>query len=122
MRRIYTDVAHSVLQCYGQGGAGNAHITVVHGVCACVCAGLYLFHENAINDAGTAVGYATAHEELEAGASAVGAVLRNSLGTPVGAISFGGPTSRLTPRRVKSLAQELVTVAERLASLLHAME
>jgi DNA-binding IclR family transcriptional regulator len=67
-------------------------------------------------------GYATAHEELEAGASAVGAVLRNSLGTPVGAISFGGPTSRLTPRRVKSLAQELVTVAERLASLLHAME
>jgi DNA-binding IclR family transcriptional regulator len=67
-------------------------------------------------------GYATAHEELEAGASAVGAVLRNSLGTPVGAISFGGPTSRLTRRRVKSLAQELVTVAERLASLLHAME
>ena len=67
-------------------------------------------------------GYATAHEELEAGASAVGAVLRNSLGTPVGAISFGGPTSRLTPQRVKSLAQELMTVAERLASLLHAME
>jgi len=67
-------------------------------------------------------GYATTNEELETGASAVGVVLRNSLGTPVGAISFGGPTSRFTPQRVKSLAQELVAVAARLAPALQSME
>ena len=67
-------------------------------------------------------GYATAHEELEAGASAVGTALRSSLGTPVGGISLGGPTSRFTPEHVSSLAQELVRVAERLAPSLHAMQ
>lgn len=64
-------------------------------------------------------GYATAMDEIEAGASAVSAVLRNSLGTPIGAISLGGLTSRLTPRRVKSLGNELATVAARLAPLIH---
>ena len=67
-------------------------------------------------------GFATSCEELEAGASAVGVVLRNSLATPVGAISLGGPTSRLTSQRIQSLAQELITVAGRLATSLHAME
>jgi IclR family acetate operon transcriptional repressor len=67
-------------------------------------------------------GYATACEELEAGASAVGTVLRSSLGQPLGAISLGGPTSRLTTQRIKSLVRELVTVAERLAESLHTME
>jgi len=67
-------------------------------------------------------GYATAAEELEAGASAVAVVLRNSLGTPLGAISLGGPTSRLTSQRIQSLAQELVAVSERLVESLHTME
>jgi DNA-binding IclR family transcriptional regulator len=67
-------------------------------------------------------GYATAHEELEAGVSAVGTALRSSLGTPVGSLSLGGPTSRFTPEHVSSLAQELVSIAERLAPSLHAMQ
>lgn len=67
-------------------------------------------------------GYATASEEVEAGASAVGAVLRNSLGTPLGAISLGGPTSRLTSQRIQSLAQELVAVSEMLVESLHTLE
>ncbi|MCP4895734.1 MAG: IclR family transcriptional regulator [bacterium] len=67
-------------------------------------------------------GYATANEEIEVGASAVGTVLRNSRGTPVGAISFGGPTSRFTPTRVRSLAQDLLATAARLAPSLHSME
>jgi DNA-binding IclR family transcriptional regulator len=67
-------------------------------------------------------GYATASEELEAGASAAAAVLRDSLGTPVGAISVGGPTSRLTPGRLDELGEELAAVAARLASFLHQVE
>ncbi len=67
------------------------------------------------------LGYATAIEEIEVGASAVGTVLRDSHGTPVAAISLGGPTSRLTARRVKTLARELMTVAARLAPELHSM-
>jgi len=67
-------------------------------------------------------GYATASEEIELGASAVGTVLRNALGNPVGAISLGGPTNRLTPRRVDSLGRDLVAVAARLAPLIHTMD
>ena len=64
-------------------------------------------------------GYATAHEELEEGASAVGVVLRNAQGTPLGGISLIGPSSRFTSERVPPLAQELVTLATRLADSLH---
>ena len=64
-------------------------------------------------------GYATAHEELEEGASAVGVVLRNAQGTPLGGISLIGPTSRFTSERVQVLAPELVTLAGRLAASLH---
>jgi len=64
-------------------------------------------------------GYATAHEELEEGASAVGVVLRNAQGTPLGGISLIGPTSRFTSQRVQMLAPELVTLAGRLARSLH---
>jgi DNA-binding IclR family transcriptional regulator len=53
---------------------------------------------------------------------AVGAVRCNSLGTPLGAISLGGPTNRFTSTLVDSLGRELVTVAERLAPLIQAME
>jgi len=66
-------------------------------------------------------GFATATEEIEAGASAVGAALRTSLGTPVGGISLGGLTSRLKPRRMNTLGRELAAVAARLAPLVHTM-
>ncbi len=66
-------------------------------------------------------GFATATEEIEAGASAVGAVLRNSMGTPVAAISLGGLTGRLKPRRMHTLGRDLATVAARLAPLVHTM-
>lgn len=66
-------------------------------------------------------GYATAYDEIEIGASAVGTVLRDAYGTPVAGISFGGPTSRLTAGRVKDLARELMAVAARLAPRLHSM-
>jgi DNA-binding IclR family transcriptional regulator len=66
-------------------------------------------------------GYATVREELEAGASAVGVVLRDSMRAPVGGISFGGPTSRFTSKRVKALAQELMAAAKRLAPTIHSM-
>lgn len=64
-------------------------------------------------------GYATTAEELEIGASAVGTVLRNAIGTPVGAISLGGPSSRLTSERMESLGRELIAAARRLAPLIH---
>ena len=67
-------------------------------------------------------GYATASEEIEAGASAVGAVLRNALGRPVGGISFGGPASRFTARHVRSLGRELAASAAKLAPLIHTMD
>ncbi len=67
-------------------------------------------------------GFATATEEIEAGASAVGAVLRNSLGAPVAAVSLGGLTSRLKPRRMKTLGRDLAAVTARLAPMLHTME
>jgi DNA-binding IclR family transcriptional regulator len=67
-------------------------------------------------------GYATADEELEVGASAVGAALLDSMGTPVGAISVGGPTSRLSPNRLTELGKELAQVAKRLTPYLHRVD
>lgn len=67
-------------------------------------------------------GYATASEEIEAGASAVAAVLRNALGNPVGAISFGGPTSRLTSQRLSVLGRDLAAAAARLAPQIHTLD
>jgi DNA-binding IclR family transcriptional regulator len=67
-------------------------------------------------------GYATAMEELEAGASTVGAVLRSSLGAPVGAISLGGPSSRLTSQRAQPLGEDLIAAAARLAPLIHSVD
>ncbi len=68
------------------------------------------------------LGYATASDEIEAGASAVGAVLKNALGKPVGGISFNGPTSRFTARHIQSLGRELAAAASRLAPLIHTMD
>jgi DNA-binding IclR family transcriptional regulator len=67
-------------------------------------------------------GFATAIEEVEAGASATAAVLRNAIGNPVGAISFSGPSSRLTPQRLGALGRELVLAAARLAPRIHTLD
>jgi DNA-binding IclR family transcriptional regulator len=67
-------------------------------------------------------GFATASGEVEAGASAAAAVLLNSIGDPVGAISFSGPTSRLTPHRLSMLGRDLASVAARLAPRIHTMD
>ena len=62
-------------------------------------------------------GYATAVEELEVGAAAVAVALQDPLGNVVGAMSIGGPTSRLGQRRLGAIGKELTTVAERLSDL-----
>jgi DNA-binding IclR family transcriptional regulator len=67
-------------------------------------------------------GFATASGEVEAGASAAAAVLLNAIGDPVGAISFSGPTSRLTPHRLSMLGRDLASVAARLAPRIHTMD
>jgi len=59
-------------------------------------------------------GYATAIEELGAGAAAVALALCDSLGKPLGAISLGGPVSRLDPTRLEELAGALQASAEKI--------
>ncbi len=67
-------------------------------------------------------GFATAIEEVEAGASATAAVLRNAIGNPVGAISLSGPTSRLTRQRLSVLGRDLALAAARLAPRIHTLD
>ncbi len=67
-------------------------------------------------------GYATAIEEVEEGASAAAAVLRNAIGNPVGAISVSGPTSRLSPQRLSVLGRDLAAAAAGLAARIHTMD
>lgn len=57
-------------------------------------------------------GFGTAFEELEEGYVGVAAVFRDSLGRIEGAISLGGPASRLTPQRVSSLGTTLRAAAD----------
>jgi len=61
-------------------------------------------------------GYATAVDELERGYAAVGAVVRDALGRPVGAISVGGPSSRLPAARLSGLGQEVRAAAARISA------
>jgi DNA-binding IclR family transcriptional regulator len=68
------------------------------------------------------LGYATASQEVETGASAVAAVLRNAIGNPVGAISFSGPTSRLGSQRLRALGRDLAAAAAGLAPRVHTMD
>jgi DNA-binding IclR family transcriptional regulator len=68
------------------------------------------------------LGYATASEEVEAGASAAAAVLLNAIGNPVGAISLSGPTARLTRRRLSVLGRDLAAAAARLAPKIHTLD
>lgn len=59
--------------------------------------------------------YAAAIQELEVGAVAVAAALREPSGLPLGAISVGGPASRLSRRRLAALGKRLATTAERIS-------
>ena len=63
-----------------------------------------------------AAGFSTAREEIEYGYVALAAEVRDSLGEVEGAISIGGPTSRLTRQRVEELSVSLRAAADRLSA------
>jgi DNA-binding IclR family transcriptional regulator len=63
-------------------------------------------------------GYATAIEELETGYVAVGAPVRDSDGRSIAAISIGGPTARLTSRRIPEIGRRVVRAADRITKRL----
>ena len=64
------------------------------------------------------LGYAVATEELELGYVAVGAAVHGHDGTPVAAVSIGGPSLRMTPRRLASLGRSVRDAAARISSAL----
>jgi DNA-binding IclR family transcriptional regulator len=57
-------------------------------------------------------GYAVAVDELEVGLTAVAAPVRNAHGDVVASISVSGPSFRLSPERVASVAHRLMEAAE----------
>lgn len=63
-------------------------------------------------------GYATTHDELEVGLSAIAAPVRGPTREVVAALSISGPTIRLTPERVEELAPMLVEQARLLSDRL----
>jgi IclR family acetate operon transcriptional repressor len=62
-------------------------------------------------------GWATSMEELEPGFAAVGAVVRSAAGQPLGAISVGGPRSRIGAR-MEALGRRVSAAAARLSARL----
>jgi len=60
-------------------------------------------------------GYAVSVDELEEGFTAIATVIRGALGDVQGALSIGGPTSRLTPARRAEIGATLCRAAERLS-------
>ncbi len=60
------------------------------------------------------LGYATAIEELEEGAVAVGAAFCGRDGEPLGAVSVGGPAARLDRRSIPRLGALVAAAARRL--------
>ena len=60
-------------------------------------------------------GYAIAVEELEPGFVAIGAAFRGPLGDPIGAISVGGPSSRIERKRYAELGALIKTAADRIS-------
>jgi len=60
-------------------------------------------------------GYAVVHEELEPDYVAVAAGFRDAFGRVEGAISLGGPASRMGQARVRELGEALRTASERLS-------
>lgn len=63
-------------------------------------------------------GFATTHDELEIGLSALAAPVRGATGEVVAALSISGPTIRLTPERLQELAPLLVEQARLLSDRL----
>jgi DNA-binding IclR family transcriptional regulator len=63
-------------------------------------------------------GYAVAREELEEGFVAVGAPVRDHRGQVIAAISVGGPSIRLTGKRIAVLAESVVQAAARISQRL----
>ncbi len=61
------------------------------------------------------VGYGTAIEELEVGFCTVAAAFRGPMGDVAGAISVGGPASRIEPKRMSTLGAEVKATAERIS-------
>lgn len=65
-------------------------------------------------------GYAVTRGELQEGYAAVGAAVLNHEGRAVGAVSVGGPTSRLTEDRIPELGMRTQSAAERISRRLGA--
>lgn len=67
-------------------------------------------------------GYATSYEELQPGYAAVAAAVRNHDNRAVGLISIGGPTGRVTKRRLAELGAIVKQHADRVSRMLGAPE
>lgn len=65
-------------------------------------------------------GVSTAIEELELGYTAVAAPVKNHLGRTVAAVCLGGPSARLTQRRLPLLKRQVRAAADRLSARLGA--
>lgn len=63
-------------------------------------------------------GYAITHEDLFAGASAIGAPVRNFQGRVVAAVAVGGLTSRFTGERVGPMIAAVVSAGEKISRAL----
>jgi len=63
-------------------------------------------------------GYATVRDELERGFTACGAAVRDHRGLPVGALSLGGPSARLTTTRLRALGAAVAAAARRVSAAL----
>jgi DNA-binding IclR family transcriptional regulator len=59
-------------------------------------------------------GYATAREEIEPGYAAVGAAFADAAGRPLGALSIGGPSSRLSAVELDRLGPEVSSAVHEL--------
>lgn len=56
-------------------------------------------------------GYSISDEDVDVGARGVGAAIVDAAGMPVGAISVGGPTTRLTPERLHEFGRLVAEAA-----------
>jgi DNA-binding IclR family transcriptional regulator len=63
-------------------------------------------------------GYAIDDEESEQGMRGIGAPLRDITGQVVAAIGIGGPSQRLTLKKLRGLAPELLSTADAISSQL----
>lgn len=63
-------------------------------------------------------GYSINQEGLSTGITALGAAILDSQGTPVGALSVSGPSSRITPDKFAALGQAARDTADRVRTAL----